>query len=112
MEAGATPTDFQKDFEAIAAKHEWAYRGDPAWRAAIILNTNLRSAYAAENGSMRSSKATRPYLRYVSVLDDRDPPAASRMARHVLPSTIPREKHTPTKRWSSHCTIMTVAHTT
>ncbi len=38
---------FRKDFDAIVAKHGWAYRGGRNWRTRIILNTNAATSYAA-----------------------------------------------------------------
>lgn len=46
-EKGTTFAEFQRDFDAIAARYGWDYRGDRGWRALVIFDTNLRTAYMA-----------------------------------------------------------------
>lgn len=111
MEAGSTPAEFQKDFEAIAAKHQWAYRGESAWRAAIVLNTNLRSAFAAGKWQhAQQSKATRPYLMYEAVLDSRTRPLHRQWDGTILPVDHPWWKtHYPPNGWNCRCTVISLA---
>lgn len=64
--------NFLKDFDAIAAKHGWSYKGDRSWRAKTILNTNKRSAYMAGRWQqLQRVKTRRPYLIYMTVDDSR-----------------------------------------
>lgn len=47
LEQGTTLAEFRRGFDAIVAKHGWVHNGTPAWRASIIYETNLSTAYAA-----------------------------------------------------------------
>jgi hypothetical protein len=44
---GTTLETFRKDFDGIVAKHGWSYNGGRNWRTEVMLNTNIRTAYAA-----------------------------------------------------------------
>lgn len=44
---GVSREQFLRDFDDIVARTGWAYRGGREWRAGIIYQTNLRSAYRA-----------------------------------------------------------------
>ena len=69
---GTTITDFRKDFDAIVAKHGWAYNGKRGWRTSVIFNTNMRTArMAAKWQTIQDNKDIAPYLEYVAVLDGR-----------------------------------------
>lgn len=63
--AGNTLADFRKDFDAIVAKHGWAYKGGRNWRTRVIYDTNIRTAYSAGHWQqMQATKRMRPYGRY------------------------------------------------
>ena len=111
MQDGTPVAEFQQTFEAIAARHQWAYKGKPAWRAAIILNTNLRSAYAAGKWQqIQQVKATRPYLRYVAVLDNRTRRMHREWHGRILPVQADWWKtHYPPNGWNCRCTVMSVS---
>lgn len=111
MERGSTVKEFQTEFEAIAAKHQWAYKGKPAWRAATILNTNLRSAYAAGKWQhAQQTKARRPYLRYVAVMDNRTRRLHREWHGTILPVDADWWKtHFPPNGWGCRCTIMSLS---
>lgn len=47
IEQGTTLAEFRRGFDAIVAKHGWTHTGTPGWRAAIIYETNLSTAYSA-----------------------------------------------------------------
>lgn len=75
LEEGRTKADFQKDFDAIVAKHGWSYKGQRGWRSETIFRTNVRSAYAAGRYEQQQRLAKRrPWLRYVATLDNRTRP--------------------------------------
>ncbi|MCE8027533.1 hypothetical protein HOP54_02365 [Halomonas daqingensis] len=47
IEEGKTLADFRRDFDQIAARHGWPYKGSRGWRTRVIYDTNLRQSYAA-----------------------------------------------------------------
>ncbi|MHB1305354.1 MAG: phage head morphogenesis protein [Acidiphilium sp.] len=47
---------FQKEFDAIVAKRGWVHHGHPQWRARVIYESNMRTAFAAG----RYAQATDP----------------------------------------------------
>ena len=47
IEGEVSRDEFIRQFEEIATRRGWAYRGEKNWRANIIFQTNLRTAYAA-----------------------------------------------------------------
>ncbi len=111
MQNGSTPKEFQVEFEAIAARYDWAYKGKSAWRAATILNTNLRSAYAAGKWQQaQQTKARRPYLRYSAVMDNR----TRRLHREWHDTVLPVDHlwwktHYPPNGWGCRCTVMSLS---
>ncbi len=65
QEQGTGYAAFREQFEAIAAKHGWAYNGSPGWRSKVIYDTNVTQAYNAGRWQqMMAVKHLRPYLRY------------------------------------------------
>jgi len=108
MEAGKPYRDFLPVFEEIAARHQWDYRGSAAWRARTIIESNLRSAYAAGRWKMAQRfKATRPYLRYVAVQDNRTRPLHARWHGTILPVDHPWwMTHFPPNGWGCRCTTI------
>ncbi|WP_051630410.1 phage head morphogenesis protein [Afifella pfennigii] len=47
LEQGTTLADFRKAFDGIVGKHGWSYTGGRNWRTRVIVETNLRTAFAA-----------------------------------------------------------------
>lgn len=67
LEQGRPFAEFQKEFDAIVDKYGWEFRGDRAWRARVIFETNMRTAYMAGRLKQMSHPATlrmRPYWQY------------------------------------------------
>lgn len=59
--------DFRKDFDAIVARHGWAYKGGRAWRTRTIYETNLRQSYNAGREAQMADpelRKARPYGLY------------------------------------------------
>lgn len=44
---GTTLEDFRQAFDDIVTRHGWRFKGEPGWRARIIFETNMNTAYAA-----------------------------------------------------------------
>ena len=62
---GATLAEFRKNFDAIVAKHGWAYQGGRNWRSRVIYETNLRQSYNAGRwNQLQQLKRVRPYWQY------------------------------------------------
>ena len=62
---GKTLSDFQKDFDKICDKWEWEPNGNKGWRARVIYETNMRTAYAAGRyQQLTDMKDTHPYWQY------------------------------------------------
>ncbi len=69
IDQGTTLQQFKKDFSGIVKKHGWTFKQDPGWRAAVIFNTNMRTAFAAgSEAQMQRTKARRPFARYIGGL--------------------------------------------
>lgn len=67
LNEGTTLEEFRKRFDEIVEKHGWAYNGTPGWRAQIIYETNLNSAYSAGRYAQLTepeTKAAFPYWQY------------------------------------------------
>lgn len=68
LEDGTTLAEFRADFDGIVARHGWAHNGTAGWRATIIYETNLSTAYAAGRWSQLTEPETLrafPYWQYV-----------------------------------------------
>jgi hypothetical protein len=68
IDKGTTLRDFRKQFDAIVAKHGWVHNGSAAWRAQIIYETNLSTAYSAGRYAQMTAPGTLevfPYWQYV-----------------------------------------------
>lgn len=68
IEDGESLHDFRQRFETIADQHGWSYTGTPGWRAQIIYETNLATAYSAGRYAQMTEPetlATFPFWQYV-----------------------------------------------
>lgn len=110
MTSGRPAKSFEADLARIATAHQWNFKGNLAWRAKVIAETNLRGAYAA--GKWQQARATQadfPFLRYVAVLDDR-----TRLQHRVWHGTILTvdhpwwNTHFPPNGWGCRCTVQQV----
>lgn len=107
LEQGTTLADFRKDFDKIVATHGWSYKGGRGWRSAVIFNTNMRTSYAAGKwAQIQRVKESRPYLRYVAVMDSRTRDEHRAWHGTVLPADDPWwQTHYPPNGWNCRCTI-------
>nr|WP_249120288.1 phage minor head protein [Plastoroseomonas hellenica] len=68
LEQGTTLRDFRQQFDDIVARHGWVHNGAPAWRARVIYETNLSTAYSAGRYAQQTAPdtlAVYPYWQYV-----------------------------------------------
>ncbi len=68
LEQGTTLAEFRRDFDTIVEKHGWSYNGAPGWRARIIYETNLSTAYSAGRYAQQTTPEALkvfPYWEYV-----------------------------------------------
>lgn len=108
---GRTLADFRRDFGAIVDRHGWNHVGGRAWRAAVIYDTNLRTAHAAGRWQqiLRLSDR-RPWLRYAAILDDR-----TRDQHRGWHGVIRRfddafwQTHYPPNGWRCRCTVISLS---
>ncbi|WP_374631805.1 phage minor head protein [Ferrovibrio sp.] len=114
---GTTLETFKRDFRKAVKTHGWTgwagegSRAGEAWRAGVIFNTNLRMAYNA--GRFRRAqdlKASRPYLRYVAVMDSQTRPQHRAWHNTVLPvDDAWWNTHHPPNGWGCRCTVQSLA---
>jgi SPP1 gp7 family putative phage head morphogenesis protein len=108
---GRTKEDFLKDFDRIVEKHGWSYKGGRGWRAAVIYNTNLRTARAAGRWTqIERHRGTRPYIRYSAIMDGRTRPEHKQWHGLVLPVDDPFwDTHFPPNGWNCRCSALSVS---
>lgn len=116
--------DYMRDARAALAKAGWwgerevldpatgelvRTRFDPA-RLKLIYDTNTRQAYAAGQWErIEASKRTHPYLRYVTMDDDKVRPAHRAWHNLTLPVDDPFwATHMPPNGWRCRCRVVPV----
>ncbi|WP_459934846.1 phage head morphogenesis protein, partial [Fundidesulfovibrio butyratiphilus] len=121
QESGLTLKEFQAQLTPILQAKGWWGRKevtDPATgekvmaqlgsprRLEIIYDTNLRVSYAAGRwAQIERTKARRPYLRYVALLDGRTRPQHRAWHGTILPVDHPWWRtHYPPNGWRCRCT--------
>jgi SPP1 gp7 family putative phage head morphogenesis protein len=107
---GTTLDDFRARFDRIVADHGWSYNGSRNWRSRVIFQTNLRTAYAAGKwDQIQRVKESRPYLRYVAVMDGRTRAEHRDWNNTVLPADDPWwQTHYPPNGWNCRCTVQSL----
>lgn len=111
LEQGRSLDEFRRDFDHIVAKHGWTFNGTPGWRSKVIYQTNLRMAWSAGRwAEAQRGKDTRPYLRYVAILDSRTRPLHRAWHGTILSIDDDWWKtHTPPNGWNCRCTVQTLS---
>lgn len=108
---GTTLAEFRKDFDGIVQRHGWSYRGGRGWRTRVMLETNIRTSYAAGRfEQLKAVKATRPYLVYRH--GDSIVPRPRHLAWDgvVLPQDDPWwQNHYPPNGWGCKCKVFSAS---
>jgi SPP1 gp7 family putative phage head morphogenesis protein len=106
-EAGGNLKSFQKSWDEIVAKHGWSYKGSRGWRSRLVYETNMRqAALAAKWKSFWLNRKSKPYLRYVGILDDRIRPLHRAWHNTVLPIEDPWwDTHYPMNGYGCRCDV-------
>lgn len=107
IDEGRTLEEFRADFDRIVEEHGWSYRGSRGWRSRVIYQTNMRTAHAAgEWAGIQNTKRLLPYLRYVTMDDDRVRHQHAAWHNVVLPVDHPWwETHYPPNGWGCRCRV-------
>jgi len=104
---------FQKEFEAIAERHGWKYNGEPGWRARIIYDTNMATAYSAGRYRRMSTPVAREMFAYWRYRHHSCPhPRVQHMAWDgmILRNDDPWwNTHFPPNGWRCHCDVEVVS---
>ena len=118
IDNGTGLREFRKDFESIVAKHGWTgWTGEDskkgrAWRTKVIFETNLSTARAAGRWEqIQRVKKTRPWLRYVAILDSHVRPDHRRW--HGTTLSVDDDwwdTHYPPNGWNCRCTVMSLSN--
>ena len=110
---GTTLATFRDAFDETVAKHGWRYVGGRNWRTRVILETNIRTAYAAGRWQQMTDPdllRLRPYLLYRHG-DSRDPrPEHLAWDGLVLRADDPWWKtHYPPNGWGCKCRVFSIS---
>ncbi|GBQ15227.1 hypothetical protein CFR78_04265 [Komagataeibacter rhaeticus] len=113
MEAGGTRREFQKEFDAIVKRYGWEHTGTPGWRASIIYDTNITTAYSAgryRRMTTPESLALYPYWRYRHHTCQHPRPQHLAWDGMILRADDPFwNTHYPPNGWRCHCTVEVVS---
>lgn len=119
---GTTLQQFKKDFAGIVAKHGWTGSalspvdtpGRLGWRAGVVFNTNMRTAYSAGGYAQMTDPAVlkaRPYWRYIGGLSERPRPLHLSWSGTILDAGDPWwGTHYPPNGWGCKCKAVSVGN--
>ncbi len=106
---GTTLAEFRRDFASICERTGWSPKGGQAWRAQVIYDTNLSTAYAAGHYKAMTDpdvREARPYWRYVRSSSEHPRLAHLAWAGTVLPWDDPWwDTHYPPNGWGCKCGV-------
>nr|WP_237442196.1 MULTISPECIES: phage minor head protein [unclassified Saccharibacter] len=110
---GTTLQEFRKSFDSIVKKHGWEHTGTPGWRAKIIYETNIASAYSAGRYRQMTTPTALelyPYWRYVHHSCAHPRPTHVAWSGTVLRNDDPWwGTHYPPNGWHCHCSVEVVS---
>jgi SPP1 gp7 family putative phage head morphogenesis protein len=124
---GVTYADWKKRILPELKKHnwtDWQVMTDPLTgksrkvelgterRLRTIFDVNMRTAYAAGHwAKFEANRESRPFIRYVAVMDSRTRPDHRRWHGTVLPMDHPAwATHSPPCGWRCRCSIQQLGH--
>lgn len=107
QEKGTGYAAFQGEFDAIVARHKWAYNGTPGWRSRVIYDTNMTQAYNTGRWQqMWALRELRPFLRYRHTSFENPRLEHKAWDGKVLPITDPWwNTHMPQNGWGCKCRV-------
>jgi uncharacterized protein with gpF-like domain len=107
---------FRDQFNAIAEKHGWVYKGSASFRTRTIYETNMLTSYARGRDAQLADpelRAARPYLEYNLGAAEHHRLLHASWAGLTLRYDDPWiEAHRPVKAWGCHCYLRAVAEPT
>jgi len=108
---GRTLEDFRKDFDRIVASHGWSYNGSRGWRSRTIYETNLSTAFSAGRwAQIQRLKHVRPYIRYITMADERVRFSHRELHDIVLPADHPFwQSYFPPNGWGCRCFVQSLS---
>ncbi|WP_372069705.1 PBECR2 nuclease fold domain-containing protein (plasmid) [Tistrella mobilis] len=106
---GVSFNEFQKDFDAAVERHGWSHTGTREWRARLIYQTNIQTAYQAGRWVQIMDPdivRMRPHLRYRHSGSKHPRPEHLSWNNLVLPRDDPFWKtHYPPNGWGCGCWV-------
>lgn len=113
LEEGTTLKDFLASFDDIVKKHGWEHTGEPGWRAQLIYETNLNTAYAAgryEQMTEPETLAAFPYWQYVHSGSPNPREEHKAWDGIILPADDPFwDTHYPPNGWNCGCFVRVIS---
>lgn len=111
LEQGESIGQFRKRFDQIVQEHGWDYKGQRGWRTRVIYDTNLRTAHMAGKWEQfQRTKATRPYLQYLTAGDSHVRDEHARWDKTVLHIDDPFwQTHYPPNGFGCRCTVRSLS---
>lgn len=104
---------FQKDFDAIVAKHGWVHHGHPQWRARVIYETNMSTAAAAGRYAQATDPdvlAAFPYWEWYHTPVEHPRPQHVAWSGMILRADDPFwDTHYPPCGWGCRCIVMSLS---
>lgn len=113
LEQGTSLAEFRQDFDRIVETHGWEFNGTPGWRASIIYETNLSTAYSAGRYAQMTEPDTLrvfPYWQYMHTSSARPRPQHLAWVGTTLPADDPWwSTHYPPNGWRCRCSVRPVS---
>ncbi|MBN9078202.1 MAG: hypothetical protein BGN87_06290 [Rhizobiales bacterium 65-79] len=111
LDEGGTLDDFREDYDAIVARRGWEPPGGADWHSELVFRTLTAQSYAAGRWQqIERLKAVRPYLRYVTMEDNRVRPAHAAWHNTILPVDHPWwDTHYPPCGFNCRCHVQSLS---